>query len=465
MSLLTILTEWILPFLVAIGILIAVHEWGHYRMAVACGVKVLRFSIGFGTPIVRFKPKKQRPGQDTEFVISLIPIGGYVKMLDGREGEVPEDERHLAFDAQPLKSRALIVAAGPVANLVLAVLLYAAVQWIGVQEPRAILSMPVAESLAAKAGLQSGDTVQRAALAGDELQPVASFERLHWILVRGVLGKQDVTLEVARAPDERLMEVTLPTSGLDARKADERLFRAVGIVFPFSRAEIGDVAPDGAAARAGLRTGDLVLDVDGVPIRDGWQLYDMIRAAGAHGQPLRANWQIERDGHTLTLKVQPDLYENEGLRVGRIGAVVWGKPAMVKVQQGVFNGLATGARQAWEVSTLSLRLLAKMVTGGFSVKNLSGPIAIADLAGRAAHMGLTYFIGLLAFISVSLGVFNLLPVPVLDGGQLFYFLWEAVTGKPVTGAWAERLQYVGLSLLLAIMAIAMYNDISTRWPF
>ena len=177
----------LIAFIVALGLLIAVHEWGHYRMAVARGVKVLRFSVGFGKQIARFKPKNQRPGQDTEFVIGAIPFGGYVKMLDEREAPVAAEERHLAFNTPPLKSRALIVAAGPAANLILAVLLYALVNWIGVNEPRAILSPPVAGSLAAQAGLQGGETVRQAALAGDELKPVASFESLRWVLTRGAL--------------------------------------------------------------------------------------------------------------------------------------------------------------------------------------------------------------------------------------------------------------------------------------
>ena len=461
MSPLTILTDFLIPFLVAISVLIAVHEWGHYRMAVACGVKVLCFSIGFGKPIVRFKPKKQRPGQDTEFVIGLIPLGGFVKMLDGREGEVPEEERHLAFDAKPIRARALIVAAGPVANLLLAVLLFAAVNWIGQLEPRAVLAAPVAGSLADKAGLQGGELVRAAALAGQELQPVRSFQTVGWLLVRGALDGQDLTLQLESAGGGGTREVTLPLAALPSREPAQ-LLHTIGIA-PLARPQLGELTHGGPAERAGLQKGDVVLKVGPTPVTSVEQLISLIRASiTADGQPQASQWEVERAGQRLTLDVQPRVDGQRGWIDAQLGMA---RPDMVQVRYGPVEGLTAGVRKVWEVSALSLRALGRIVTGQLSVKNLSSPVAIADFAGKAAHVGLVAFIGFLAVISVGLGVFNLLPIPVLDGGLLVYFLWEAVTGKPVAGAWAERLQYVGLSLLLAVMAIALYNDISTRWPF
>ena len=451
----------LIAFVVALALLIAIHEWGHYRMAVACGVKVLRFSVGFGKTIARFKPKHPRPGQDTEFVIGMLPLGGYVRMLDEREAPVDEGERHLAFNTQPLKKRALIVAAGPVANLVLAVLLYALVNWIGVDEPRAILSPPVAGSLADKAGLQAGDVVRQAALAGDDLEPVASFESLRWVMTRAALDGQDLVLEVART-DGRGREVKLPLSSLTLREPDARLFRAIGIVSPLSRPVMGEIMSGGAAQRSGLREGDIVRRVGSTDINDGQQLRELIRASGQSGRAAASEWQVERAGSLLNLTVQPDVQQDKGQPVGRIGAYVGAMPEMVTVRQGPLDGLWGGAVRVWEVSTLSLKLLGRMLVGELSLKNLSGPIAVADYAGKSASQGLTYYLAFLAFISVSLGVLNLLPVPVLDGGHLMYYLWEAVTGRPVTGVWLERLQYVGMSVLLAMMAIAMVNDIAGR---
>ncbi len=454
----------LIAFVVALAILIAVHEWGHYRMAVACGVKVLRFSIGFGPTLLRYKPRRQHPGQDTEFVIAAIPLGGYVKMLDEREGDVAPEERHLAFNTQPLKSRALVVAAGPVANLVLAVLLYALVGWVGMQEPRAVLAPPVAGSLAAKAGLQGGDLIERGALAGDEPAPLASFESLRWLLTQGALDGQDVVLDVvADAGAGRHRELTLPLSSLKRHDPDASLFRAIGILAPLSRPVIGELVPGGAAERAGLAPGDVVRRVGDTVIEDGQQLRERIRASARDGAPPAREWQIERDGQVISLSVQPDAVQEQGKSIGRIGAMVGGAPEMVLVRLGPVDGLWAGVTRVWEVSALSLRLLGRMAVGDLSLKNLSGPIAIADYAGKSASLGLTYYLAFLAFISVSLGVLNLLPIPVLDGGHLMYYLWEAVTGKPVTGVWLERLQYVGMGLLLTLMTVAMFNDVVNRW--
>ncbi|RYY88161.1 MAG: RIP metalloprotease RseP, partial [Comamonadaceae bacterium] len=296
----------VVAFIVALGLLIAIHEYGHYRVAVASGVRVLRFSVGFGQTLYRWKPKKQHPGQDTEFVIGAFPLGGYVKMLDEREGPVAPEERHRSFNAQPLKNRAAIVAAGPAANLLLAVLLYALVNWMGVQEPQPVLGSPVAGSIAAQAGVRGGERVTGAAFAGDPVEPIESFEELRWMLTRGALDSRDVRVEIAPGSPGGGRDVVLPLSRLDAREADAQLMRKVGVVGPWSPAQIGDVKAGGAADRAGLREGDLVLAIGGKPVGDGQQLRDMIRGQVSGVEALTASWEIERAGRRLALPVTPD---------------------------------------------------------------------------------------------------------------------------------------------------------------
>jgi regulator of sigma E protease len=449
----------VVAFIVALGLLIAVHEYGHYRVAVACGVKVLRFSVGFGKTLYSWKPRRQRPGQDTEFVIGAFPLGGYVKMLDEREGPVPPAERHLAFNTQPLKSRAAIVAAGPAANLLLAVLLYSAVNWYGVQEPVAVLASPVAGSVAEKAGLRGGERVERAGFEGEALKPVESFEDLRWLLTRGALDGRDVRLSVA-AQSEPARDVLLPLGQLSARDADAKLFRKVGILGPWTRPVLGQVVAGGAADRSGLREGDVVQSVGAKPIVDGQQLRETIRGQVQAGQAVRSSWSVLRDGRALSLEVLPDSVKEGEATIGRIGAFVGLPPEMVKVRHGPLEGLWNGTVRTWEVSVLTLRMMGRMLIGEASLKNLSGPLTIADYAGKSASMGLTQYLVFLALISVSLGVLNLLPLPVLDGGHLMYYLWEAVTGRGVSDAWMERLQRGGVAVLLVMMSIALFNDVT-----
>jgi len=448
----------ILAFIVALGLLIAVHEYGHYRVAVACGVKVLRFSVGFGKTVYRWQPKKQKPGQDTEFVIGAFPLGGYVKMLDEREGPVAPEERHLAFNTQPLKARAAIVAAGPAANLLLAVLLYAAVNWYGLEEPKAVLASPIAGSLAEHAGLRSGDVVKEAGFEGDALEPVRSFEDMRWLLTRGALDQRDVRLTVAAAARSR--EVVLPLSGLDAHVVDANLFRKVGILAPWTRPVVGEVVAGGAAQKGGLLPGDLVMKIDQAPVSDGQQVYDLVRRSAAGGKVIEQTWLVSRGGQEVPLRITPALVRDGTATFGRIGAVVQQPPEMLTVRYGFGEGLWKGVVRTWEMSEITLRMIGRMLIGQASLKNLSGPITIAEYAGKSASVGLTQYLLFLAVISVSLGVLNLLPVPVLDGGHLMYYLWEAVTGKGVSDAWMERLQRGGVAVLLVMMSIALFNDVS-----
>ena len=452
----------LLAFVVALGILIAVHEYGHYRVAVACGIKVLKFSIGFGKPIYTWRLKNK----PTEFAIGMLPLGGYVKMLDEREAPVDPSERHLAFNTQPLKSRAAVVAAGPAANLLLAVLLYSVVNWSGMLEPKAILASPVAGSMAEAAGLRAQETVQRAGFVGEELADVRSFEDLRWRLTQGALNGRDVQLLLAHENQASTRTVQLPLSQIDVTQADAALFRKIGLLGPWTQPVIGEVMAGSAAQKSGLRAGDVVQRVGSTAVGDGQQLRELIRSSaslkvdGLAATVAPQTWQVVRDSKLLELQVSPELKPEGDTLVPRIGAFVGARPEFVMVRYGPLDGLLEGAKRTWEVSLLTLRMMGKMVIGEASLKNLSGPLTIADYAGKSASMGWSAYLVFLALISVSLGVLNLLPLPVLDGGHLMYYLWEWVTGRGVSDVWMDRLQRGGVAILLGMMAIALFNDVT-----
>lgn len=443
-------------FIAALALLITVHEYGHYRVAVACGVKVVRFSIGFGKPLWRYQA-----ASGTEFVVAVLPLGGYVRMLDEREGTVPVEDRHRAFNNQSLRKRTAIVAAGPAANLLLAVFLYALVAWTGVESPRPVISQPPAGSLADQAGLQAGESVLGTQTATGTLRPVASFDDLRWQLTRAALDGQDLMLHVSDAPGQPTREVWLNLSALPIRDADAQLFERIGLAFPWSAPEVGRLLPGGAAESAGLMAGDRVLSVNDSPVLDGQQLRALIRAAvNESGQTTLQRWVVDRQGQIREIEVLPVAERVGDAWVGRVGAYIGAAPEMVTVTSGPVEGLWNGVVRTWEVSALTLRMLWRMLTGEASLKNLSGPITIADYAGQSASLGLTSYLLFLALISVSLGVLNLLPLPVLDGGHLMYYLWEAVTGKPVPDVWMDRLQRGGMVLLLGLMSLAVFNDVA-----
>jgi regulator of sigma E protease len=451
----------VLSFLVALGILIAVHEWGHYRAALACGVHVQRFSLGFGPVIF-----KRTNARGTEFALSALPLGGYVKMLDAREGPVSPADLHRAFSSKRLSQRAFIVAAGPIANFVLAIALYAVINWVGQQAPKAIIAQPLAQSIAAGSGLSAQDEVLAYRMLGgsddslSEPQRVHSFDDLMWILSKAALASTDVELQV-RGSSSAERWVTVPTSRTDVRVADARLVRQIGVVAPYMTPRLGNIDPNGAAAAAGLKDQDLVLRVNAQAISDAQMLREWIRA----NPGVAGTWTIERAGQTLDVLVTPksaDDAQGAG-KIGRVGAALGEVPPSITVRQGPMEGVVSAVQRVWDVSVLSLRMLGKMLIGEASIKNLSGPLTIADYAGKSAVAGWIAFLGFLALISVSLGVLNLLPLPVLDGGHLMYYLWEAVTGREVTAAWLDKFQRAGVGALVLLMCVAFYNDVVRLW--
>ncbi|MEI6732344.1 MAG: RIP metalloprotease RseP [Comamonadaceae bacterium] len=446
----------LIAFALALGLLITVHEFGHYIVAVLCGVKVTRFSVGFGKPLLRWKPK----GSPTEFLLCAFPLGGYVKMLDERDGQVMPEERHQAFNLQPLPARVAIVVAGPAANLLLAVLLYAVVHWSGVLLPSAILARPDTGSIAARAGLTGGEKVLRAGFDRSELQEVRSYEDVHWWLTRSALERQDLWLQVTESTTSRSHDIVLRSSSVNGSELSGELFQQVGLSGPFTRPVMGNIMVGGAADRAGLRNGDVVRQVGAVPVFDGRQLRQLIRASVDGTDGSQTLWKVDRSGLELAVQVKPERQREGDQWVGKIGAYVGAAPEMVTVIYGPLDGLWRAMVRARDISRLTVRTMGKMLIGEASLKNLSGPLTIADYAGKSAGLGWTQYLLFLGLISVSLGVLNLLPLPLLDGGHLMYYLWEWITGKPVSDVSMERLQRGGFAVLLVMMSIAIFNDIN-----
>jgi regulator of sigma E protease len=444
MSLLTSL----LAFAVAIGILVVVHEFGHYSVARLCGVKVLRFSVGFGKPLFTWVSKKT----GTEWSVASLPLGGYVKMLDERESEaeIAPQDLPCAFNRQSVGKRFAIVAAGPVANFILAIALFAGVFIAGVNEPVAVLGSPPAASLAATVGLRGGDTiVGLRGMDGSPTEAVRSWNDLRWKLLDAAFDRRSVMLLASHDGETR--NIALDLSDIRSSTVDDNFLDHLGLV-PGGETRIMTVEPGSPAAQAGLATGDVLRSLDSLPIGDVQAFIAHIRAAS--GRPLRLG--IERDGAARAVIVTPRIEDG----TGRIGAALGTQLKSVEVRYGPLESVALGARRTWEISVFSVRMFGRMITGEASLKNLSGPVTIADYAGRSARMGLSAFVSFLALVSISLGVLNLLPIPVLDGGHLLYYSVEAVTGKAVSDRWQAILQRAGLVCILALSVVALFNDLT-----
>lgn len=435
-------------FLVAIAILVVVHEFGHYLAARLAGVKVLRFSLGFGKPLF-----SRRFGRDqTEWALAALPFGGYVKMLDEREGEVPAAEAHRSFNRASVWRRIGIVAAGPIANFLLAIVFYWALFLHGMPAMKPLIGEPPAGTPAAQAGLVSGDEIRRVNGAD-----TPSFQDLRLELLRAGVAGDPLVLELA---DGRSMQLDAPPMDTDNLERDT--LRPLGIVRydPEIDPVIGEVLPGGAAARAGFQSGDRLVAADGQAVSN-WQ--NWVKLIRQHpSQSLRIEYEREGQMHILT--VVPDTVDENGQRIGKIGAGPKVDPAlmddlMTEVRYGPIEALGRGAEKTWDMSLFTLEMMGRMVLGQVSWKNLSGPLTIADYAGQSATLGWISFVGFLALVSVSLGVLNLLPVPLLDGGHLMYYVAEVLTGRPVSERTMEIGSRIGMMLLLLLMSFALFNDL------
>jgi regulator of sigma E protease len=440
----------IVSFLVVLGILVVFHEAGHYVVARLSGVKVLRFSVGFGRVLW-----SRRYGRDrTEFAISAIPLGGYVKMADEREGDVMPEDLPRTFNRASVGRRIAIVAAGPIANLLLAVLLYAGTYMAGVPGQKPILAAPAAGTPAATAGIASGDRIT--AVGG---RPISSLQDLRWQLLK-VSGQDDISLAV-RTSDGRDAVRILPLAGMRGSDWEGPFLNKLGLVADFGAPLIDEALAGKPGERAGLRNGDRIVAIDGAPVRSPMDV-----AAATNARPgVEVVFRIERDGALRDVPVVTQVTESGGRRIGIAGLRLKVDPAVAErlsttVRYGLVQALSEGARKTWELSVFTVKMLGRIVTGDASLANISGPITLADYAGQSVQAGALAFVGYLALISISLGVLNLLPVPLLDGGQLLYYFAELARGRPLSDRAFEMGQRIGMAVLAALMALALFNDFS-----
>ncbi|HEX5392290.1 MAG TPA: RIP metalloprotease RseP [Rhodocyclaceae bacterium] len=437
-----------LAFLAALGVLVTVHELGHFIAAKLCRIKVLRFSVGFGRTLW-----SRRSGRDqTEWCIAAIPLGGYVKMLDEREVDVVEEERHRAFNRQSLARRSFVVSAGPIANLLLAVVIYWLMFMSGVQELKPVLGAPVDGSVAAQSGVVAGMQITKV----DDLA-IQTWSDFRVAVLNARLDHRPVALEVRLG--EQVSSVAIATDSLSSTDLDGDLLHKLGITLyqPPLPPTIGQVQAGSPAQRGGLAVEDLVLSVGGHPVNQWSQVVEIVRASA--GIPLE--FEVRRKGRVEIVRVVPDKVSNGGKGYGRMGAAVRADPGnsiFMEIRYNPVQAAVQAVRQTWSTIRLSLSMMGRMLTGDVSWRNLSGPVTIADYAGQSAQMGFAAYIRFIALISISLGVLNLLPVPVLDGGHLMYYFVEFLKGSPVSERAMEIGQRIGFGVLGLLMAFALFND-------
>jgi regulator of sigma E protease len=444
----------IIAFVAALGCLIVVHELGHFVVARWCNVKVLRFSVGFGRPLWHTR----RGADNTEWVIAAFPLGGYVKMADEREAPVAAEDLERAFNRQSVYRRIAIVSAGPIANFLLAIVLYWALFLHGVPGMKPVVGPAGAGTPAAAAGFVAGDLIAR--IGSD---PVATWQDARWMLLQHAVQRSRVEVEVITERGTRAVR-TLDLSGMRAADLDGDFLRVVGFMRhqPKLKPVLGSVIGGGAAAHAGLQAGDEISVINNQPITSWDQVVRIVRT---HPSEVLI-FEVKRKGAPLpAIPVTPAQVTEDGKPVGRIGAApMVDREAMAGlwtvVSYGPGEALVRALGKTWDTSVFSLKMLGKMIVGEVSLKNLSGPITIADYAGQTAQSGWIPYLLFLALISISLGVLNLLPIPLLDGGHLMYYMVELVKGNPVSDRAVEIGQQVGMALLFTLMVFALYNDIS-----
>ena len=449
------LLSTLLAFIVALGVLILVHEFGHYLVARWCGVKVLRFSLGFGRPLLvrRFGPDQ------TEWVLAAVPFGGFVAMLDERERPdkpIPEADLPRAFNRQTVGKRAAIVVAGPLANFLLAILLYTGLNIYGINEPRALLGAAPAGTLAAQAGLSLDGAAagSRASLEARSLngEVVQSMVDLRWRMLQLGVSRESADLELVDGQG-RVRRVQIDLSNVPGGELDGDFLRHIGLVPAQPRRVVGDLTAGGAGERAGLRKGDVVNRIDGQPVESAEQLVNLIKAAP--GRLLR----LDVDRYDLpSVSITPDVVGSGSAASGRIGAAIRTVFPMTLVSYGLLDAFTRANRQTWDTAILTLRMIGKIFTGEVSIKTISGPVTIADYAGQSARIGLTMYLTFIAFISISIGLMNLLPIPILDGGHLLYYLVEILIGRAPPERFIEWAQRAGFALLAGLMLVALVND-------
>jgi len=447
------LLNTIIAFVVALGSLVVVHEFGHYLAARICNVKVLRFSVGFGRILA-----SRRLGRDqTEWALAAFPLGGYVKMLDEREGEVAPEDLPRAFNRQSVWRRFLIVVAGPLANFLLAIFVYWLIFMHGVPGLKPVIGGVAPASAAAQAQFEPGEVIVK--VGGDA---VATWQDARWVLLKHAVDRATVAIEVQNERAEIHFR-RLDMSGLKPADLDGDFLRTLGFARPQPPLApvIGRVVAGAAAERAGVMVDDEVLAIDGAAVKR----WDQVVAAIAASPERELELEIKRGDTRKTFRIKPDAVVENSTRIGRIGVAVKVDPAamqryMVEVRYSPWTSIGKALERTWDTSLFSLRMLGKMIVGEVSLKNLSGPITIADYAGQSAQTGWISYLAFIALISISLGVLNLLPIPLLDGGHLMYYMLEIVKGSPVSTKVMEIGQNIGMGLLFLLMAFALYNDIS-----